>query len=691
MPRDLQSSWALTMREGSRFFEASPPGKATPFLRTAPIKHRDRVLNALLWVLVFVPVWFCTRLVIDHWVNQRFLDDWAWAGDLVKAMKGELTLHDLFAVHLEHRPAIAKGLSIVVTILARGDVRSQCVLTLVTYLGSFLCLVRLWLKSGGLTIRDVVLPLLLCSLVLFTPVQWQTLLWPICSGTALPMLFLLLALQAAGARQRWWVRTLSVSLLSIAAMLSFASGALVWGLALPVMMWGGSMMTKRQRVGSFLLWGAMLSLFLGWYFTNFHNEALAAYAYGHGDENTVTRELQYFLSHPWDDLQFVAAFCGGVVADGWAMDTRAAAIGVGWGLLAALAAGAAYVIIHWRENAIRAQLLPWFCFALYTPCTGLLVAVGRIYAGGPNVGLNIRYHVHQTQILIGLIALAFIILRHWTEQRSEETRRIVQVTAGVVCGLSMGVIALGWIYGSSMMAEWQGARLKNSTAQRLSQVFPHYNRPVADIAGNFSIGVNTVHDLDQFHLLTPSPLKDRRLSNFPPGPKPLNTVENQFLSLTKDQSGDWHTEGFSVLPRTHRTPDGILFAYREPGKSEWTIFGFTHVYGVPHFLTVSMVKDLWGIRPGRDFWPADFRCAWEEEVAVAESPPPGALISAWAVNAQYMEVSRVFHPHGDAKSDDEGSTLESLKSPAMESKGSNDHARGGHATASESPAESGLR
>jgi hypothetical protein len=81
---------------------------------------------------------------------------------------------------------------------------------------------------------------------------------------------------------------------------------------------------------------------------------------------------------------------------------------------------------------------------------------------------------------------------------------------------------------------------------------------------------------------------------------------------------------------------------------------------VPQFLTNSMGKDLWAIRIGVP-WPEELWCSWDRDVAIAEEPPPGSRVKAWALNALTWEVSVVSRRLGhDSHKDDDGEPIETI-------------------------------
>ena len=126
-----------------------------------------------LWLLVLLPLLGSLLLVRKNSVDQRFLDDWAWAKDVVKFKTGTpeggtSLMHDLFSVHLEHRPTVPRILTMLVTVAAKGDVQPQLALTFLFVCVSFASLCWLWLRGGRSTVRDAWLPLFLASAIMFS-------------------------------------------------------------------------------------------------------------------------------------------------------------------------------------------------------------------------------------------------------------------------------------------------------------------------------------------------------------------------------------------------------------------------------------------------------------------------------------------------------------------------------------------
>src|SRR5580704_8520071 len=102
-----------------------------PNLSAPSPNRRSRLVTFGLWLLVLAPLLMGMRLVYLYSVDQRFLDDWVWASDLVKWKQGHYgeLFHDLCSVHLEHRPIVPRTLALIVTLLMQGNVQGQNVLS----------------------------------------------------------------------------------------------------------------------------------------------------------------------------------------------------------------------------------------------------------------------------------------------------------------------------------------------------------------------------------------------------------------------------------------------------------------------------------------------------------------------------------------------------------------------------------
>ena len=647
--------------------------------------NRERIIRALLWLIVLLPVVWSIALVRKNAVDQRFLDDLELTRYLIKFKEGTLKLDDLFAVYIEHRPAVSRLLSVASIIAGGGDVRAHNVIGILFLLTGFFVMARLWLKHGRVTIREAWLPLLISAVALFTPVQWQTLLWPDCFYSVIPGALLVLSIALSFSNRPWWFRCLIGTLYAVIGTLSFASGILLWILPLPVMLVCGSFGSARERIKFTALWFAVMSVVFALYLDlnvqrrdavteeqpllnlpgdkvltyDLRNDVPRQFAYGQEHDNTTANHTPYFLHNPAEAFDFVRAFCGVLLMRGAAADTKVASETAGSFVLAGLTLLAWFCWRYRKERELFRLLFAMLCFGAYTPVTGVLVAVGRLWAGHVHAALNVRYHSHHAQVFIALAGAALFIVRHRAAARPGER----QVADGAIFwglgGVLLGIMGLGWLYGANMMESWRSARLRNAAAQMLCPLFPQANWFVSYISGNYELTRDTVAALEKHGLIKTPLLHDSKLfSKYVHANERVLGPERAFVHRLWKENGVWKFDGYASIPRTERPADGVILAYRVAG-GEWTIWGFTQGDGPPHYLPSAMGKDLWGIVPKDEQWPPEFRFPLADVPAIISEPPADAEISFWTLD---MEHHQLFRIGADRlrKNDEPGESLQAL-------------------------------
>ncbi len=646
--------------------------------------HRERIIRILLWTLVLLPIIGSMVITMKRSVDQRFLDDWELVKYLVRFKEGTLHWRDLFAVYIEHRPVVSRLLSVAAILLGGGDMRGQNVLTLLMLLATFATMARLWIKQGTSTIRQLWFPLLICGVALFTPVQWQTLLWADCFYSVIPGMLLVISIWVAFQTWPWWLRCLLGTLFAVTGTLSFASGILLWMLPLPVMLLCGSFLNRSQRIKFTVLWLSVMTVVFAMYLNirvqgrdtitvekalislpggraltyDLRNEVPSQFAYHQDNENTMANHTPYFFEHLDEAVEFVRAFCGILLVRGAGTDTKTAAV---WAGTIVLAGFAMLIYFCWRyrkEPALFRMLIALVCLGAYTPITGVLVAVGRLWAGHVYSALNVRYHAHHPQIIIALVGGAFFILRHRAREHSGEASPREKAFCLCVSGILIGFFISGWLFGINMMDAWKSARLRNAAAQMVCKIFPGHNRYTASVAGSVDLVVDSVDALDRNGLLKTPLMRDTRLLGTLKVHKHTLGPDHAFLNRLWKENGRWLCDGSASLPGTFRPTDGILFAYRIPG-GEWTIWGFTQGDGLPHYLQFAMTKELWGIVGKGRMWPSEVMCMWEKRPAIIADPPLGAEISWWAIDMESYQLYRIM-PDKNDNLDAPGVSLESL-------------------------------
>ena len=639
----------------------APAGPAdVAFENPAPRRHRSQTV--IIWLLLALPWIACALLTKHYCVNQRIVDDWMFGEDLLKLKQGTLTFNDLWAVQMEHRLFVPRVISLALGVLFRGDVRAQCAMTVIFWAVQYGLVLWIWRKHAGLGKASAVVGGLLSGLILFHPVQWETMLFPICFFTTIPLACLTGMIRGVHTQWKPWIRLLLCLVCAWIAMLSFAPGLLTWFLLLPIFLWVMPMPTPASRRKFIIAWFLLMGLSLAAYFHNFHNNVHPAYSYGQGNVNVLESDTKYFFKHPVQALGFYVRWLGSFLSHGLHTQKVITCTVIGTLQLALITGVLLYTWWRRRESDLRNRLLIWICYAGYTLGTGAMVTMGRLWME-PNEGtsMNMRYHVHQSPLVIALLASLWIIGKREFGRKSEQPRSVpFGIGWALVGGLAM-LLTVGWSYGANMMSLWSKRMIREQSVQRfwgLAQENFYMNKQV----GDFEFGKRVALGLSDLGYLHKRVFTSANLSQYKIQANARKVHFGSFDRLWKDNEGKWRVRGFALLKdgkgdggvsdgeradkdlerftKLNHAPDLIIFAYRHENMESWKMFGFTVVDGVPRLLQNLYQKDFMGIGVHLS-WPKRMIGEWDEEVAMLSEPPDDAKVSAWALDAASNTVFRV--------------------------------------------------
>ena len=591
---------------------------------------RASLRTALPWLLVLAPCAGLFLLIREYRVNIPFLDDWMFVHMFEKEKAGTLTLHDFFMVQMEHRMAFVRAMIMVFHKLRPTDYTIQMFFCWVLLSLTYVNVAVLLRRTTGASFRSWWPVLALAGLAIFSPVQYRIVLWAMMFQVACPAFFLSTALVAITSRRALWLRWVVGVLAASCATQSFATGLLVWLLPLPVIWWAGVIANRRHRVLFTGLWLAAFGVTLVLYFTNLKNEVDPAFAYKQGDEETLHTDLKGFFVEPGRSIPYVLRFLGGHLGRGTSFAVMDASLVIGTvSLLLFLAAGA-WCVKNWKREDLRAQLLPWLAFGIYSIGAGSLVAMGRMWASqnGDNA-IAPRYVIHAVPLTVSLLALAWIIARDRLQRRPESQRVTERLTLGAAMVL-LPVQVLSWSHGWRLMEMWQSSRVRGAVNTRffkipmnLEDVVPA-NRDLARRANDLG-------------LLDPPMLQDGMLDHFKRVPKVLSSNIAQFQGVQIEVDDDGYTgvlSGFACLPSRKRVADGVFFTRRIPKTGRWEIFHVGQVTGMPLFYLDTLAKDAQFTHiPGSNIAKeglASFACRF----SLDQLPKAANQIMAWAHDAR---------------------------------------------------------
>ena len=400
--------------------------------------------------------------------NTLLLDDWAYVPLYEKAIQGTLTLHDFFGGYLEHRPAVARVIAIITTLMTKGDMRAQSIV-------AFLAISLSWVNCGILLRRAIpswrrwCIPFGILGWIMFCPVQWQEFLWPSCHMDPLPFLFLTTGLIVLG-KDKWpmALRLLLCVACAWLATYSFAAGLTLWVLLPTAAACGYGLPEPAQRMRFVGVWCLPMAIVLFAYFHGLKNEMEGAFAYGQGHEDTMTHSVWTVIHDPGKGIKFLATLLGGNISRGVFGRRAEVALWLGGTGLSLFGICLLLWMKVWRWSAARLAALPFVIISGYGVAVAGMVAAGRAWASKDVGGaMNNRYACFATVFLTGMVAL-IAVLRHY-DMTAEAGKNevgdrgtafsllhppILKRGGPVLAGVLGGLLIANWCYGARMMEAW---------------------------------------------------------------------------------------------------------------------------------------------------------------------------------------------------------------------------------------------
>ena len=433
---DIPASPSVAVHPGS-----DKLGRSPLFLFLS--RHGDKIL-------ALIPLVFLIWVVAQYAVNVPFVDQWELVPLLEKTYQGDLTFHDLWAQHNEHRLIFPRIIMLLLARLTHWNIRYELAVNIILALGIFAVFIR-QVKITERKLAVVRLPWAIpaISLVVFSISQCENWLW----GWQLQMFLSLLAVVGgivllANDFFRWR-RFAAAAILGIVANYSFADGALVWPIGLMLLLLVPTRAGKRKAAAAgWILIGALT---LGTYFYHYQKP-----------ENHPPLSLIFKM--PLAYAAYVFKYLGGMCAQGLGGDTSGDGVfALVIGLAVTVATGWAGVTLVRRKIANVRTLLPYFAMSLYSIGSALVTGVARLGMGS-NQALASRYCTMTVPLWVSLVV--FLILLRMDGYRAMDAataalaqkkrkyttrhyaRRALQKIAGwlllnAIIILALGLLALG--------------------------------------------------------------------------------------------------------------------------------------------------------------------------------------------------------------------------------------------------------
>lgn len=557
------------------------------------------------FLVLAAPALWLGLLIYRYGVDFPWGDQWDATYPLFEKMAaGTLGIGDFFKFHNEHRIVFPRLVAFAVGNLTHWNVRAEL---LVIWLLVCACSLNLWGVVRTTSWRDHPSRhwlLLATNVLLFSPLQWENLLWGFQIGFLLPLATMTACLWTARFLPQPFNFLAGIGLCLISTF-SIASGFASWFITTPLLLLSPHRAAKRGQNMWWWVWITVAIASIYFYFQGLSRPA------GHPSPTAA-------LEQPFAALQFLLAYLGVPFCYGTAFDRAVVAQIAGAALVLLLLGCVAYLWHGRRDQALIASCVPWLALASIALVNAALTAVGRC-GFGINAALQSRYVSFAVLLPIALLFLIALVVRDWRQRLS------APATSRVAVACASGFTAMALL-------------LSGATLQSLEQwsIFQHYmlnGKAVLfflNVLDDPKAVVQYVHgshwamkewtaNLDRIGYLHPSPLQSANIREIAsdPGDELMGTLDR----FVRTRDGGISASGWAFLPGSGRVADSVLLAYEDAEKQP-IVFARVDV-DAPRPDISEWLHDRAYARSGWTF-------GWDPE----QLPPGTQRITAWAFDAE---------------------------------------------------------
>jgi len=480
----------------------------------------------------------------DQWIGEApIFEKWG---------NHTLGIGDFFAQHNEHRIAFPRLIMLGVGLLTGWNIKAELVAVWALLVMSGIALYRLAMVTNRGHTRDLFGYLLAGSILFFSPLQHENLLWGFQIGFMLPILMIIACLWLVCALEPP-INFAAAGVVSTICTFSIVTGFVCWLLAIVLLAF-------TQRTSGFGKWTKSWATLLMLFITEL---ALYFWEYVKPPEHPSVIEI---FKHPASAAGFYCAFFGGAVGGG-AFHEPVVACWLGASLLGVLVGCGAAIYKNRGNRLFLSEIFPWLLLGCFSLLIGLSVTIGRL-GFGIEAALVSRYVSFSVLLPVSLLFLVAGIFRHW---KQGPKRRLVR---GLLLAYSL-VIGSVFILGAFRnLQAWKKLNHNHLFARTVIQtlnivdasdlIFPNLRQPAKLVRAS-------VKQLETFispHL----PLfKSNEISQICESSPVDNGRFGKLLSVTRASDGRVVVNGWAVLPGRNRAADAVLLTWEE-AHSEPKIF-----------------------------------------------------------------------------------------------------------------------
>ncbi len=583
-------------------------GDSSTLLRSNPAGEHPRKWLVIALVAAAVPLLFLIYLLHRYAVDVPAWDDWEMAPIIARARTGQPFLQDLFQQQQESRTVIPKLLVVLLAAFGHWHLTYEMALSVI-FSSAAVVGIYLLLRQSALGPRVTAIGLFLAALLIFAPTYYEVWLTGSDFSSFLPAFWLVAALVIAGTNLSITKKFISCAILSIASSFSLAHGLLLWAITFPLVLLTDEVPRWKSWL---LLWLVACALCAAVYFWDYQKP----------------RDLPLFAPavSPIDYFQYVFIFLGSALfhAGKNAPITTAAIFGAS-GLV--LFCGALYHAVSRRRNReFLRSTLPWFALGSYAIGSACLAAFGRV-GYGTTQALQSRYGPFALYLFVALIGLAAVI---HAESALERRPRAELIWISAMAFLALGLLipyALCAAAGVAAMRAGSANNWLGRSAVLFSRAFDTGGTVKKTIYPLPVIVRRDAMVLDDLGLIRPALIKTKNISSIHHWAADGRNATGWCESIVPSGNDMLVASGWAVLNAGGRPADGVVFTYEYPERN-WVFFAMSN--------GISARPDIAARLHNRDqFWSG-----WEATFP-RSAFPPGARISAWAIDCEHAAIYRL--------------------------------------------------
>jgi len=539
-----------------------------------PARNFRRAMFVALWA---IPIAAALYVVWKQTVAFPFWDEWNTPGaQLASWCRGTLTFAEMCSQHNESRKLVPRLIYLPLFTIAGWDVR----LILPLVIGTAGLLSAGLYQLARRTIRPAVAgsaAFVAMNFLLFSPREYQNFTNGIQWEPYFPGLALVLGLLVNLSRRSLAWKTICNAILALVGTYTFANGMLVWLMAFPIAT--GDEKSSRSHLAwraAYIL-AAAISITL--YFISYQHPSFSpptASVFRNGPAL-----LRFFLI--WIGSLFRVpnpVFAGGLVVT----------------FFLVLAAIAGWLMIKSRQWQSH---YPWLVLGAYTCISGAIAAVARL-GFGFEIAADNHYTVFTVMLYVAVTGLAFTVYEALRASRTIRRGASILAVAAALVLLSLGA--------STFNAEWRFLKKSAAYRKHLLLVFRWaeaiQQNPELAWLTPYRDTPQVIHILAEHDLLRPRPVSKKLALAVNALPTSTGAEAGLLEQATPDGNGRLWVKGWARVPDENRSADCVVIGWETAAgwQPRWVI-------------ETEGKADAQFARP-----------------VIANVPPGGAILRAWAIN-----------------------------------------------------------